>query len=445
MIHHLLEAVRTYIAHALSSPFGSGGLMLMLFGGAAAALRSLPGRIMDRLKSRITTIITITERDPLFDWVCLWMARHDYVKRCRLLSAATRFRKQESSPYSSGTVSTPVLLSPADGTHALRYHDKWLMVARNKESSGGAGVAAAASTNFGQETLTLTFGTTDRSIVSAFFDEVRELANPPHEPRVRVWTNRYADWSSGRELPARDPESVILPHGVYERLEVDIQTFTDSEEFYRRVGIPHRRGYLFEGLPGTGKTSLIRALASRFECDLYVLNLAEDNLTDSNLTSLMASIYGKAIVAIEDIDSYFDGRKAVSETLKLSFSGLLNALDGAAAAEGRILIMTTNHRDRLDPALTRPGRVDYEVKFGEACEGQVDRMFTRFYPDGTGADRDRFFAELWAKYPDRCLTTAQVQAELYAQKMSMTSSFEASPKPQPAMRFVARSIGMLAG
>ena len=69
----------------------------------------------------------------------------------------------------------------------------------------------------------------------------------------------------------------------------------------------------------------------------------------------------------------------------LTFSGLLNALDGVAASEERLLFMTTNHVDRLDPALIRPGRVDVKEYIGWASPSQIETMFSRFYGDKDGA------------------------------------------------------------
>lgn len=64
----------------------------------------------------------------------------------------------------------------------------------------------------------------------------------------------------------------------------------------------------------------------------------------------------------------------------VTFSGLLNSLDGVTSSEERIIFMTTNHRERLDPALIRPGRVDMKVLIDNASESQARQMFLRFFP-----------------------------------------------------------------
>ena len=101
---------------------------------------------------------------------------------------------------------------------------------------------------------------------------------------------------------------------------------------------------------------------------------------------------------------------------KLTLDGLLNALDGAVATEGRIVIMTTNHKTKLDPALVRPGRVEVNVELTFAQREQIERMYLYHCRDAfqqlAGAEekaraRACAFAD---KLPTRCLTGAQLQA-----------------------------------
>ena len=90
-----------------------------------------------------------------------------------------------------------------------------------------------------------------------------------------------------------------------------------------------------------------------------------------------------SIILLEDIDGLFVEREAVNpsqEGRRVTFSGLLNALDGVRSQEGRILFMTTNHREKLDPALLRPGRCDVQVELKNASFKQMKEMYERFHP-----------------------------------------------------------------
>lgn len=147
-------------------------------------------------------------------------------------------------------------------------------------------------------------------------------------------------------------------------------------------GIPYRRGYLLHGAPGSGKTSFIQALAGAVGYNICLLNLAERGLTDDKLNHLLGLVPDRSFILLEDVDSAFNRRVQTSEDGfkgAVTFSGLLNALDGVASTEERIIFMTTNHYERLDPALIRPGRVDLAEMLDDAVGEQAERLFIKFY------------------------------------------------------------------
>ena len=160
------------------------------------------------------------------------------------------------------------------------------------------------------------------------------------------------------------------------------------------TGIPYRRGYLLHGAPGSGKSSFITALAGALDQGICLLNLSERGLTDSKLTHLLAHLPDASLLLLEDIDAAFHGRSAPASedgfVPGVTFSGLLNALDGVASAESRVVFMTTNHVERLDPALIRPGRVDLALELGDADGHQVRELLRRFYgPQQASRDASR--------------------------------------------------------
>jgi len=164
------------------------------------------------------------------------------------------------------------------------------------------------------------------------------------------------------------------------------------------------------GTPGSGKSSLIHALAGELALDIYVISLSSSWMNDSTLTNLMSRIPARSILLLEDLDAAFthstsrdsdstgapegkkDGaknkdedekkevKKEVNDQNTLSLSGLLNSLDSIQASEGRILFATTNHLERLDPALSRPGRMDVWVEFKNASKHQAEGLFRNFFP-----------------------------------------------------------------
>jgi chaperone BCS1 len=135
--------------------------------------------------------------------------------------------------------------------------------------------------------------------------------------------------------------------------------------------------------------------------------LTNAKLTDQTIADLLQKTPPRSLILIEDIDAFFVARDKQDARIEVSFSGLLNALDGVAAQEGRIVFLTTNHLERLDRALMRPGRVDRLVELGNASRAQLRTMFLRFYP------QDAVLAEtVCAAYVDGTLSPAAIQQAL---------------------------------
>ena len=126
---------------------------------------------------------------------------------------------------------------------------------------------------------------------------------------------------------------------------------------------------------------LLQVLAGELGLDVCLVNLSNKNLNDDDLAELLRNAPARAMLLLEDVDAIFVERAAATDARGggVSFSGLLNALDGAASAEGCVLVMTTNHKDRLDEALIRPGRCDVHVHVQNASKDQARRMFLRFF------------------------------------------------------------------
>ncbi|KAL6224521.1 hypothetical protein ACLB2K_003376 [Fragaria x ananassa] len=151
----------------------------------------------------------------------------------------------------------------------------------------------------------------------------------------------------------------------------DLDRFVRRREFYKRVGKTWKRGYLLYGPPGTGKSSLIAAMANYLKFDVYNLELSSIH-SNCDLRRVLLSTSNRSILVIEDIDccakvqtrgSEPDPRTYQAHNNRLTLSGLLNFIDGlwSSCGDERIIVFTTNHKDRLDPALLRPGRMDMHI------------------------------------------------------------------------------------
>jgi hypothetical protein len=184
-------------------------------------------------------------------------------------------------------------------------------------------------------------------------------------------------WSRRGDLPARTLDSVVLKGGQLERLVADLAEFLAAEDDYNRLSQPWHRGYLFHGAPGTGKTSIARALANHFGLPTYYLPLGDID-KDTDLMSFVGQIEPRSVLLIEDIDVFHAAIKRDEEKDKVSVAAMLNALDGVFTPHGLITVMTTNERDRLDGALIRAGRIDVDEEFTPLDADQARRLAERF-------------------------------------------------------------------
>ena len=115
-------------------------------------------------------------------------------------------------------------------------------------------------------------------------------------------------WGELSSLPKRALETVVLDKEERSNIINDIQNFIDSEDEYLNSGIPYKRNYLLEGKPGTGKTSLIFAIASHLDMDLCVMNFSA-GLDDINFMDAISNMNDNSILVLEDIDCIFGDRR----------------------------------------------------------------------------------------------------------------------------------------
>ncbi|KAI8986429.1 P-loop containing nucleoside triphosphate hydrolase protein [Pilobolus umbonatus] len=167
-------------------------------------------------------------------------------------------------------------------------------------------------------------------------------------------------------------------------LKEDINSFMQNKPFYKRIGFPYRRGYLLHGLPGIGKTSLVFAITSQLQRDVYFMNLGYID-SDPELVQAFVTIPSNSIIVFEDIDTMspsIQSRSSLNEQddyhtdkYKFSLGTFLSILDGHTLEDGILFVMTTNHPERIDPAIIRPGRMDLHLQMTYSTHHQMEGIY----------------------------------------------------------------------
>lgn len=361
----------------------SGGLVLGALAAAAASARSIPGQVLDYCQRKLITSMELREDTQAQTWFKVWLSHSGVLKHTKSVVIDTR---RQSVPHSIDDDDEerrkPMILSlPAPGIHLL-WHEGWpywLHIIREKIEGA-----------YGGYINTYRLSTLGRGPEAMFsiLDQGYELAKASDKGRIKIYSNTLDGWRLMDTKHKRSPESLVLAAGVFEDLLADVKQFLADEDWYHSIGVPWHRGYLLAGPAGTGKSTSCFVLASELNSPVYCLNLSQDGMTDATMIRLIADMPANGILLLEEIDTVFVGRsknKEAGNESKLSFGGLLNALDGVAAQDGRLVFMTTNHPEKLDPALVRPGRVDKQLYIGPATYEQALRLFTKFYGDPAAA------------------------------------------------------------
>jgi mitochondrial chaperone BCS1 len=385
------------------SELASGGLLLMLIGGLTVYLREIPERLWHWLVGQTTMMITEKDDDAAFVWVKEWFLEQKFLQRVRRVDLDTTLRNER------------VAMIPAPGKHWFWYrgrpYEVWFSRTENTRERNGRRL----------ESFTFRTMGSSRARLQCLVDDVVQC----HARRQGVYSYLYLYDDGWDYVPGYSPrllESVVLGPGEKEQLLEDVARFRNSEQRYWCLGVPYHRGYLFYGPPGTGKTSLVSALGAHFGMSIYMINLTDFN--DRTLMKAVNQVPAHSVLLFEDIDSMKTSQSRVDTQggvqtgpnvkdnaavqNSVTLSGLLNVLDGFHAPTGVLFVMTTNHVERLDPALLRPGRIDYRLYLGKAGSGQKIELFCRFFPEVPEDEAREFVASRPAE------TMAEFQGVLLA-------------------------------
>ncbi len=334
-------------------------------------------------KDKISYTVTIDDQDHAYADVHQWLLQlvPDAAQRALKVTTASRQTIDYLDDHEDATPPRDVTLVHNDAKPkrvVVGGHRVTVAVKRPDatEQSGG---------NRGRSPHAIKFTCRTKEARDAVVDELRAIQARRSErvPVLRV-VNQWGSWVRRSDLPPRRLETVILPAAQKEAVRADLAGFLSAEAKYARFDIPWHRGYMLHGAPGGGKTSLVKGLANEFGLDLWYVSLG-DLKEESGLMNLLGEVGPRSVLLLEDVDTVrlTNDRSADesggSDSGRISLSSLLNALDGVATPHGLVTFMTTNHFDRLDPALTRAGRMDRVEELAPPTWEGLQEAFGRFY------------------------------------------------------------------
>jgi len=370
-------------------------------------LRAIPEIVWDWFVRQTTMTVTVSDDDAAFVWVKEWFLDQAFTKRVRRVDLDTKLRNDR------------IAMIPAPGKHWFWFAGRPFEVWFSRTEKSGEGFAVMRRL----ESLTFRTLGRDRIVLQRFVEDVVRSHEKRNGPRSLLYVyNDGWDWLEG--YAPRLIDSVVLRDDDKELLLEDMARFRRSKKRYELLGVPYHRGYLLYGPPGTGKTSLVSAVGAHFGMSIYIVNLSEFN--DRSLAHAVGQVPGHSVVLFEDIDC-MGGSKARAPRAEtpeadkesttpdkgVTLSGLLNVLDGFLAPAGVMFAMTTNRIEQLDAALLRPGRIDYKLYLGQACEQQKLDLYRRFFPQADEMDELAFL-----EAAQSAETMAEVQGLLLALEQS---------------------------
>ncbi|CZS74670.1 unnamed protein product [Fusarium graminearum] len=397
----------------------------------------------------LMSAVRIRTDDEIYNIVMAWVAKQRFSQGSRRFMVNTNINSRSWFLYcwnddedeDESESRKPLQYTPSVGSHFFWYKGHILLFERHENRDRSPFISSSS-----EELSISCFGRNPRIIKELLLDAQEQYIKKDEQQTVIYRGSLGSNggdptWQRCLSRASRPISTVILDEKTKSELIEDVTDYLNpnTRRWYSNRGIPYRRGYLLYGPPGTGKSSLSLALAGFFRMRIYMVSLSSILATEENLASLFAELPRRCVVLLEDIDSAGlthtrEEKKGDNSTEidtvvpvpaapaqpgappttapmppgRLSLSGLLNILDGVASQEGRILIMTTNHLEKLDKALIRPGRVDKIVQFGLADDEMSASIFRAIYAPYEGEDVDVGAAKV--KYLD--IEEAQKHAAL---------------------------------
>lgn len=221
-----------------------------------------------------------------------------------------------------------------------------------------------------------------KSLIEFLINSANASQIKPNRDYINLYVYEKAYWSKTTSQKKRSIETIHLPNEIKLDLMNDITEFRNDRELFETHGVPYKRSYLLLGPPGTGKTSLIYALASFFDLDIGIFKVTTEK---QSLEQAYKDLPKNTLMLIEDIENFF------GESSKFNRSDLLNALDGVIVKDQLLTFMTANNIADIPKVILRSGRVDKQIMFDYCTKEQIIKIYMNFQPDETLESAEEFY------------------------------------------------------
>jgi len=384
----------------------------------------------ERFSPSAASTVHVSCNDEVYKMLISWVSQQPFAKHSRSSLASVDLGGRVDSLDSDGSRKKSLHYAPWNGCFQFWYKNRPLKFRRVEKTGESLWYSRE------KEEVSISCLGWSSQVLKDLLEECRQMYLGRVQSKTLIYENRNGRWKQSRERDIRPISTVLYDEKEKESLLNDVQDFLDPgmRRWYAKRGIPYRRGYLLSGPPGTGKSSLSLSVAGYFHLDIYILKLA--SVDEDDLNDLFAELPQRCMVLLEDIDAAAPNRahdsvvgdlKSVSaqagkiQRKRVTLSGLLNALDGVASQEGRVLVMTTNYLERLDEALIRPGRVDRMIEFSLANKDIIGRLFCNIFSECDGCDEKtvkRLASDFAGQVPESEFSPAEVLSHLLEHRLS---------------------------
>lgn len=382
------DSIYNYVINELKtnqffSAAGLVGVLTLIW----QTFKEVPKYLWERIKRRITFTAHIYQTDEFFGYLEQWL-RDNHERSYRnvevdleeidpedySLYAEEYLQRNELGQYDRTPPKEELKFKQFTDLFFIRRGLFWVRVFKGREKMENVTDLRMAYLNRFELS-----GIFAKRAISKLLKEVLDyniaLKKEKISTKIDIYTNNSDYWVVNNEIYPKDIGSVILKDK--DKLISDLDNFMDNKSWYRKRHIPYKRGYMFYGKPGNGKTTLAMSLAQYLKRNLYMLTISKD-LEDKELQRLFRNLPTNSVLVLEDVDALF-GTKRKNKEASFSFSTLLNCLDGVLSKEDVITIFTTNHPEKLDSALIRQGRIDYKMEISNPTKENIEEYLRLFY------------------------------------------------------------------